>query len=169
MNQLCELNDRVILGQEGRSAQKPRVTARAIVRNQDGRYAVMHSMVFQLYTLPGGGVEHGETVLEALQREISEETGCSCRRIQELGMVAENRASLDYTQINHYYVVDAVPGPRQIHLTEDERASRTNVEWHSWEEMLALISQQKADTVQRKYLKARDLAALQAYEERMIP
>ncbi len=101
MKTICELNDRIILGQEGRSAKSPRLTARAVVRNPDGLYAVMYSEKYKLYSLPGGGVEEDEDVLMALRREVYEETGCSCDDIKELGVVAENRASLDYTQVNY--------------------------------------------------------------------
>ena len=41
MKQICELNDRIILGTEEMSAKAPRITARAIIKNQDGLYAVM--------------------------------------------------------------------------------------------------------------------------------
>ncbi len=59
MKQLCELNDKILLGQDGRSCKSPRLTARAIVKNQDGLFAVMYSDKFKLYSLPGGGVEDG--------------------------------------------------------------------------------------------------------------
>lgn len=163
MRVMCELNDKIILGQDGLSDKVPRLTARAIVRNQDGLYAVMYSDKFKLHSLPGGGVEDGEDVLTALRREVYEETGCVCDEIKELGIVAENRASLDYTQINYYYVVTTTHKPGENHLTESEQASRTVVQWHAFEEMMRLINEQKFDRVQGKYLKARDVAALKEY------
>lgn len=163
MEQICELNDKIILGQDGLSDKPPRLTARAIVRNQDGMYAVMYSDKFKLHSLPGGGVEDGEDVLTALCREVYEETGCVCDEIKELGIVEENRASLDYTQINYYYVVTTTHKPGENHLTESEQASRTVVQWHTFEEMVRLINEQKFDRVQGKYLKARDVAALKEY------
>lgn len=163
MKQICELNDKIILGQDGISNKTPRLTARAIVKNQSGVYAVMYSDKFKLYSLPGGGVEDGEDVLYALRREVYEETGCVCDEIKELGIVAENRASLDYTQIDYYYVVTTTHQPGENHLTESEQASRTMVQWHTFDEMVRLINEQEFDRVQGKYLKARDVAALKEY------
>ena len=165
MKKICELNDRMILGYDGTSARVPRMTARAIIRDHAGQYAVMYSGRFRIYTLPGGGVEDGEEVLTALHREIAEETGCTCSKIQELGIVAEDRGCLDYTQINHYFVVEVGDAPSGNHLTDLERKNQTSAEWHSYEKMVALIEGQKPETVQQKYLKARDLAALKAYQE----
>lgn len=163
MKTICELNDKIILGQDGMSDKAPRLTARAIVQNQDRLYAVMYSDKFKLHSLPGGGVEDGEDVLTALCREVYEETGCVCDEIKELGIVEENRASLDYTQINYYYVVTTTHKPGENHLTESEKASRTVVQWHTFEEMVRLINEQEFDRVQGKYLKARDVAALKEY------
>ena len=163
MKQICELNDIKILGLEGRSSKAPRLTARAIVRNEYGRYAVMYSDKFRLHSLPGGGVEPGEDVLTALRREVYEETGCVCDDIRELGIVAENRASLDYTQTNYYFVVMTHDVPGENHLTEAERANRTTVQWHSFDEMVRLISGQEFDRIQGKYLRARDVAALDEF------
>lgn len=163
MKQICELNDRIILGTEGKSAKAPRITARAIVKNQDGLYAVMYADKFKLHSLPGGGVEYGEDVLTALRREVYEETSCVCDEIQELGIVAENRASLDYTQINYYFVIRTTHITGENHLTESEQASCTVVQWHTFDEMVRLINDQEFDRVQGKYLKARDVAALREY------
>ena len=165
MKQICELNDKIILGTDGLSSKVPRITARAIVKNQDGLYAVMYADKFKLHSLPGGGVEDGEDVLTALRREVYEETGCVCDEIQELGIVSENRASLDYTQINHYFVVTTPHTPGENHLTESELANRTVVKWVSFDELVRLINDQEFDRVQGKYLKARDVAALAEYEK----
>ena len=163
MKQICELNDKIILGQEGLSKKAPRITARAIVKNQDGLYAVMYADKFKLHSLPGGGVEDGEDVLTALRREVYEETGCICDEIKELGIVAENRASLDYTQINYYFVVTTKHTPSENHLTEAEQANRTVVRWHTFDEMVRVINEQEFDRLQAKYLEGRDVAALKAY------
>ena len=165
MKHICELNDKTLLGMDGISAQPPRITARAIVESRNGLYAVMYADKFQLHSLPGGGVEDGEDVLAALRREIYEETGCDCDHIRELGIVSENRASLDYTQVNYYYVVTTSHIATENHLTKTEQASRTVVKWVTFDEMVRLINDQEFARVQGKYLKARDVAALLEYKK----
>lgn len=162
MNVIAQLTDREILGLDGLSTRPPRYTARAIVRNTEGLYAVMYAKKFQLYSLPGGGIEEGEDVLTALRREVYEETGCVCEDIQELGIVTENRGTLDYTQINYYYVVT---GGRagEMHLTSAEQNAGTQVQWHTLERVAGLIKNQHFERVQGKYLVARDVAAIDNY------
>ncbi len=166
MKTIGELNDKIILGKDGFSTKPPRITARAIVRNQEDLYALMYSNKFKLYSLPGGGVEDGEDILTALYREIYEEVGCVCDEIQELGIVKENRASLDYTQINYYFVVNTFNMPNENHLTDSEVGSQTVVQWHTFHEMVRLINEQEFERVQGKYLKARDVIAINEYVSR---
>lgn len=159
MELIVKLTDKEILGIEGLSRKPPRLTARAIVRNREGQYAVMYSRKFNLYSLPGGGIEEGEDPISALRREVLEETGCSCETIRELGIVEENRGTLDYTQINYYYLVEA-GREGQCRLTESEQKSETHVQWHNLETIYRLILNQNFDREQGKYLQARDLFAL---------
>lgn len=163
MKLICELTDKIVLGLEGMSSQPPRLTARGIVKNKAGLYAVMYAGKFNLHSLPGGGVEVGEDVLAALRREILEETGCTCDHIEELGIVAENRAHQDFTTHAYYYIVTTDHDAVSTHLTEDELANKTVVQWHTLEDMIRLISEPEHTTNQRKFLQARDMAALKEY------
>lgn len=112
-------------------------------------------------------MEDGENVLTVLRREIYEETGCTCDRVRELGVVAENRASLDYAQLNYCYVVDTSSNDKDNHLTGEEKQNHMQVQWHTLDEMVRLITNQTFALVQQKYLHARDMAALDEYVKRI--
>ena len=165
MKLLCELTDQTVLGLPGRSDAPPRYTARAILRREDGLYAVMYAARFNLYTLPGGGMEPHEDPLTALRREMMEETGCACDRIDELGMVLENRAHCNYTQCSYYYLVTTASPAADTHLTAAECHNGTEVQWHALEDAVRLIAETPVETNQQRFLQARDAAALRAYLE----
>ena len=78
MKKIAELTDMNLLGQLGEAHSAPRYKVRAILRNSNGKYAVMYEDSTGLYSLLGGSVEAGEDILTALKREILEETGCTC-------------------------------------------------------------------------------------------
>ena len=64
--------------------------ARAIVENADGKVLlVRHTYTKGLY-LPGGGVEHGETVQDTMRKELREEAGLELIEAAEQGRVYSN-------------------------------------------------------------------------------
>jgi len=162
-NIIGELTDKSVLGIEGMSDKEPRRTARAIVVNGEGLYAVLHAQKFGLYSLPGGGIEEGESIKDALIREIYEETGGSCDEIFHLGVVSENRYHADYTALSYYFVVNTFTTNNEIHLTEKEVEDGIQLKWCTLEEAIHLIKDCKHNTNQRKFLQARDVVALQEY------
>lgn len=169
MKLICTLNDKRILGREGLSRKTPRLAARGIVRDGEGLYALMYAARWGLYSLPGSGVEEGEGLLAALKRELLEETGCLCSEVREVGIVEENRACQDFTQTNYYFSASALRTPGGPRLTEAERANGAEVQWHTFEKLVELISTQELDRIQGKYIKARDMAALEEYARTLPP
>ena len=62
------------------------------------------------WSLPGGGVEAGESVLSALQRELSEEVGIECKSAQALD-VYHNRSISKRDHVVIYLVDDWLANP----------------------------------------------------------
>lgn len=163
MKLIKQITDYDIIGTTELSNAKPRLTARAILKNKEDRYALLYSEDFGLYSFPGGGIKEKESVLSALKREITEETGCSCDSIDDLGVIEENRAHCDYTQISYYFVVTTNSMLLAPSFTSDERKNKTTVGWHTLEETVKLITRSGFDTPQKNFLRARDEAALNEY------
>lgn len=58
-----------------------------VVAMRDGRVLLTHqSHPYPEFQLPGGGIEPGESAIEALRRECIEETGWSLTRVHHVGL-----------------------------------------------------------------------------------
>lgn len=165
MKLIKEITDKDIIGTEGLSQTQPRLTARAFLFNQDGRVAIMYAKKFSLYSIPGGGIEDGEDKIDAVKRELLEETGCECKVIDEIGYVYENRAHCDYTTISYYYIAEVTCNYGKSFLTQDEINNGTYVEWHYIDDAICLIEEAYHETSQRKFIQRRDISAFKALVE----
>lgn len=67
---------------------------RVLMRNDAGEICVVKSMRYDYMQIPGGGIEPGESIIDALRRETREETGFLIRDIQPLGYVVEKRKDI---------------------------------------------------------------------------
>ena len=168
MERIKLITDKDILGTDGLSNAIPRLTARGILRNSEGYFAVMFAKEFALYSLPGGGVEENEDIVDALKREILEETGCTCDTIQPLGYVEENRAHQNYTTVSYYFAVTTTTLTLDSSLTEDEKKHGTMAAWHTFDSAYHCIADAVHPTTQRKFIQARDVAALDAYRSTFL-
>lgn len=78
------------------------VAVDGIIENDRGEILLVRNSHSQMYTVPGGQVEAGENLMEALTREISEETGAMVE-VGELLCVSSNTGS--YEGYNGYDLV----------------------------------------------------------------
>jgi ADP-ribose pyrophosphatase YjhB (NUDIX family) len=63
----------VIHENSGRKDSLFRVTLKAVILNKQGQVLVVKERGRDWWDIPGGGIEHGETVKQALARELKEE------------------------------------------------------------------------------------------------
>lgn len=79
---------------------------RAIVRDQDERVLLVRHTYTPGWHLPGGGVEPGETALDAVRRELVEEAGVTLAAEPRLHGAFFNRAVSNRDHVLVYLVED---------------------------------------------------------------
>lgn len=71
--------------------------ASAVITNENGDVLVHRRVDNDLWALPGGGMEFGESVSETVVREVYEETGLHVRPVHVIGVYSDPRHVFAYT------------------------------------------------------------------------
>ena len=82
MKHLITLTDKDITGSDELSNAKPRIAVGIVLFDDKNHITLSHIGIWDLYGLPGGGVDEGEDFLTAAKREAWEEAGCKCETIK---------------------------------------------------------------------------------------
>jgi 8-oxo-dGTP pyrophosphatase MutT (NUDIX family) len=104
----------------------------AIIR-RGGKTLLTQDLYRPGWKLPGGGVETGELILEALKREVREEVGLDIRPRKLLLMANWLKKGTSLGRLRLYFVADSIRGA--IALGRDEVAQ---ARWFSRRELQAL-------------------------------
>lgn len=112
-----------------------RDSARSIII-RDRKVAMIHSLKYDYYKFPGGGIENGEDPVEAMIRETREEAGLVVipGTVKEYGYVHRiQRSDKDHTecfvQDNYYYLCEAENEPTSQELDEYEAKESYRLEF----------------------------------------
>ena len=109
-----------------------RNSARSIII-RDGKVAMIHSLKYDYFKFPGGGIENGENPVEAMIRETREEAGLVVvpESVKEYGYVhriqrSDKDATECFIQDNYYYLCRAkdVMVPQQLDDYEAQESYR---------------------------------------------
>ena len=109
----------------------------AIIVN-DGKILLVHLRCRDKFCLPGGGVELGERVQEALRREVREETGIAIE-IEQFAFFSERFLYLDPSdEAFHTLSLFFVCRPETTKLISDDQVDDSKVEKPRWIELDSL-------------------------------
>jgi ADP-ribose pyrophosphatase YjhB (NUDIX family) len=92
---------------------------RGVVRDEAGRVLLVEHTYMQGWWLPGGGVDRGETLEDAIARELREEAAVEAIRRPALVSIHSNEPRFrgDHVavfRIDHWRRLDQTPDPREI-------------------------------------------------------
>ncbi len=109
-----------------------------------GYYPPRENISLGGYNLPGGGVDDGESIQEALLRESLEEIGCHIKNVTELGMIYEHRVGKKVKHNQETYCFAAeVDGPKlSPQFTEEELEDKLELQWLDIEDAAKLTAAQ---------------------------
>ncbi len=133
-----------------------RQAARAVVLDSRGNIALLYVATDNYYKLPGGGVEAGETIEDALHREVMEEAGCPITIQREVGMIEEHRNAWGITQASYCYIATVVGPCTESSFTKQEIENGFELDWVSPGQSLLLIRDSLPQTYLGKFVQVRD-------------
>ena len=149
---------------------RQRRAARAVLLDRDEQVYMMKVGKRGFHKLPGGGVDEGETVEQALARELLEEVGCRAEVIAELGTITEYR---DYDgegleQVSYCYLAKQIGTQGASSLEDNELEDGMEaVKVGSIDEAINILSSDKPDNLGGKFMQHRDLVILKAVKNRV--
>ena len=142
-----------------------REAVRVVLFNEKGEIALMHIGKYDVYKLPGGGMEHGETLERAFVRELLEETGCEAEKIAEIGVTVEKRDDWKLIQISHCYTAK-VTKMGENHLDKGEVEEEFTLHWvKNIDQAIKLIESNKSKEYDNAYITLRDSEILKKAQE----
>lgn len=140
-----------------------RVGSRAILFNANGQVALVYEETYNHYKLPGGRVEAGESLDQALRREIKEEVGANITNIQYIGVVNSHLSSYNEDCRQHYFIATVTGEIRESAWIDEEEMHGCSIIWCTGiRDAIEKIHSSTSKEYVHLFEKARELAGLNA-------
>lgn len=141
-----------------------RIAVRSVLFDKQGKVALLYLRKHGIYKIPGGGVELGENLELALEREVAEETGCRAKTLGELGVFVEQKDHWKKVQISYCYTSEVVEYGKP-NFTEDEIADGFELIWvENLKKAIEISGSVNPKGYGNQYMSARDHKILKAAE-----
>lgn len=156
---------------EFKGVAKVRKIVRAVVIDENKRIAltkINNTDKFGLrdyYELPGGGVQQGESLLRALNREMEEEIGCQIHHVSAIGKVVDYY-NLIYRENHNYFYLARVKERVPSRLEPEEIERIEAIVWVPITEAIRLYENMQ-NVLVGKLVKQRELPILLAAQKMM--
>lgn len=147
------------------TGKSTRTGARAILFDRSGRVALVYEHMYDHYKLPGGCVEAGEDIEQALRREVKEEVGARVKNLRYLGVVRSHLSRYNEACNQHYFTAEVDGELGESAWIDEEELHGCSIVWcrdlaGATEKVKGASSQEYVHLFER----ARELAGLAAAE-----
>jgi 8-oxo-dGTP pyrophosphatase MutT (NUDIX family) len=150
------------LGFNKASITRERSASRGVVFDKDNNVAILDITNRHYHKLPGGGIDDGEDIIEALNRECEEEIGCAVEVTSEIGTIEEYRNRFGLHQLSYCFVAKVIGEKGLAHPEESEIADGCDIVWLSLDEAIGVLaSELNVQDYEGKFIQVRDLFILQ--------
>ena len=144
---------------------KIRKASRAIVVNNCGQIPLLYVSKHNYHKLPGGGIEAGEDISIALNREMMEEVGVNINVLGEVGTIIEYRNKYQQLQISYCFYGEVKGNIKETSFTDEEINNGFQLKWIALEEAVSTLENDIPDNYVGKFIQNRDLLFLKkAYD-----
>jgi len=162
MKLIATITDKEVIGE---ITPKPkeytiRNAGRAVVYNLDNKIAILHATKYNFHKLPGGGVENGEDIRTALERELLEELGCSVEIITDVGSIVELKNKYGQRQTSYCFTAKVLKIGNANLTKEEKQILGIKVKWVSLNEAIKIFEGDSPEDYTAKFIRLRDLSFL---------
>lgn len=137
-----------------------RKAARALLFNDSNEIAVLYVSKNNYHKLPGGGIEQGENIESALEREVMEEVGASINVTKEVGTIIEYRDEFNQLQISYCFIGKVKGDILEPSFTESELSNGFQLKWINFDEAINMLKNDKPNNYVGRFISKRDLTFL---------
>ena len=132
-----------VFGEPHEGEERRETVSAVIQRESDGKFLLLKFSGYNWIAPSVGGVEKGESVLKAAEREVFEETGYRTKAVRVLGEIVESHFYADHKKVWRYRIDQPVllklisSEPEEISV---EEKSKHVVIWLTQKETLDLMT-----------------------------
>ena len=137
-----------------------RKAARAVVFDKENKIGLLNVSSKNYYKLPGGGIEEGEDIKIALDRECEEELGVQVEVLKEIGSIIEFRAQFKLHQTSYCFLAKTSSDKNAPNFTDEEKSSGFEIVWVEPKEALRLLNLKQTSDYEGKFIEERDFCFL---------
>lgn len=137
----------------------PRNAVRVVLFDENGNvalgyYSSRENRPSDAYYIPGGGIDEGESMQDALTREAREEIGCEIKNIRGIGRVMEYGVGkkIKHFQENHCFLAEIDGEKGEPKFSEEEIEDGLDVRWLLLNDAIEKLKLQKDNFGTRKTL-----------------
>lgn len=140
-----------------------RKSARAILQDQHGDIATQYLKTYGYHKLPGGGVDQGENIEDALKREVREEVGCDCEIVKPVGVTIEYRNKYKMIHISYCFVVEVIGEIGKPKLEEGEIEEGQETLWMTPSQLLEKMNTDRPGKFEGHFILEREKSFLKEF------